>query len=380
MLYIWMPESDGAWKWSLGDDWHIAPTLEQLIRTLADLHVQEALVFFPSQMVQVFSHTLSKSQYQKMGTEAAQYLIEDDLIHSIDQFKILQKFEAPETLHLFAIAQQQLQTLQHALSLLPIQLSGLLPDFLLLQQPASSNIHIASCDGRYLVRASNEQGLAIDDLDLYLSYQLPEQHYQVSGFDIKSLEQFTQQYPDAHFHALSLPWLFDKKLKQHPWNVLPKSKKTSNLSKQWKACAALIAAIVVAQLSYDGLRWVQNKKIADQTAQQAIEQYQSWFGAQGRVSEQNLKSQFESHLRMSQSAETQSLELLSRIGPLLMQQNIVAEKLSFKDKILQLSLKAQSTESLQRLIEQMKQQGLQVELGRVEAISGAAVGEVKVQS
>ena len=380
MLYIWMPESDGAWKWSLGDDWHIAPTLEQLIRTLADLHVQEALVFFPSQMVQVFSHTLSKSQYQKMGTEAVHYLIEDDLIHSIDQFKILQKFEAPETLHLFAIAQQQLQTLQHALSLLPIQLSGLLPDFLLLQQPASDNIHIASCDGRYLVRASNEQGLAIDDLDLYLSYQLPEQHYQVSGFDIRNLEQLTQQYPEAHFHALSLPWLFDKKLKQHPWNVLPKTKKTSNLSKQWKACAALVVAIVVAQLSYDGLRWVQNKKIADQTAQQAIEQYQSWFGAQGRVSEQNLKSQFESHLRMSQSAETQSLELLSRIGPLLMQQNIVAEKLSFKDKILQLSLKAQSTESLQRLIEQMKQQGLQVELGRVEAISGAAVGEVKVQS
>ena len=380
MLYIWMPESDGTWKWSLGNEWQIAPTLEQLIRVVADQQVQDVLVFFPSPMIQVFSHRLSKSQYQKMGAEAAQYLIEDNLIHSIDQFKILQKFEAPETLHLLAIAQQQLQTLQHALSLLPIKLSGLLPDFLLLQIPASSNIHIAACDGQYLVRVSNEQGLAIDDLDLYLSYQLPEQHYQLSGFDTQSFEQLTQQYPDAHFTVLNMPWLFDKKLKQHPWNVLPKTQKTSNLPTQWKACAALVAAIIVAQLSYDALRWAQNKKVADQTAQQAIEQYQSWFGAQGRVSEQNLKSQFESHLRMSQSAETQSLELLSRIGPILMQQNIVAEKLSFKDKILQLSLKAPSTESLQRLIEQMKQQGLQAELGRVEAISGAAVGEVKVQS
>lgn len=380
MLYIWMPEGDGVWKWSYGETWQEAYTLDQLIRALADVQGQDALVFFPSQMTQVFSQTLLKSQYQKMGQEAAQYLIEDALIHSIDQFKILQNFQAPETLHLLAISHQQVQTLQHALNLLPIQIVALLPDFLLLQTPLAQHIHIALCDGRYLIRESNECGLAVDDLSMYLNFQLPDQQYQLSGFESNSLAQLKQQYSDAEFTLIEDPWQLDKKLRQHAWNVWPKSKKTERFPVQWKACAALVAAIIVAQFSYDALRWMQNKKMADQTAQQAVEQYQSWFGAQGRVSEQNLKSQFESHLRQNQRAEIQSLDVLSKVGPLLMQHNIVAENLLFQDKIFKLSLKAQSTEHLQRLIEQMKQQGLDVELGRVEAISGAAKGEVKVQS
>lgn len=380
MLYIWMPERDGAWKWSLGDDWQVVHTLDQLIRDIAHLTVQEALVFFPSEMTQLFVHSLPKAQYQKMGQDAAPYLVEDDLIQSIDQFKILQKFQAPETLHLLAIAHQQVQTLQHALSLLPIRLAGLLPDFLLVQVAEINQIHIQLYEGRYLIRESDMQGRVVDDLDFYLQYQATDQQYQMSGFDAQTLQKFAQQYPEASFSQIDQSWVFDKKLQQHVWNVLPKSRKTSSWSAPWKGCAALLVAIVIAQFTYDALRWGYNKKVADQTAQQAIEQYQSWFGTQGRVSEQNLKSQFESHLRQSKRAQVQGLDLLSRVGPLLMQHNVVAEQLQIQDHMLQLTLKAQTTEQLQALVEQIKQQGLQVELGRVDALSGAAVGEIKVQS
>ncbi len=36
----------------------------------------------------------------------------------------------------------------------------------------------------------------------------------------------------------------------------------------------------------------------------------------------NIKSQFESHLRMSKQGDTQALSLLSRVGPILMQRQI----------------------------------------------------------
>ncbi len=70
------------------------------------------------------------------------------------------------------------------------------------------------------------------------------------------------------------------------------------------------------QFSYDLLRWVKLKKVADRTAEQAIEQYKYWFGPSSRVTEQNIKGTIRSHLRMSQQGDTQALSLLSRVGPI----------------------------------------------------------------
>lgn len=51
------------------------------------------------------------------------------------------------------------------------------------------------------------------------------------------------------------------KTKQHPFNVLPKSKgQERTFSNYWKACAAIVLAIIVVQFSYDLLRWVKLKK------------------------------------------------------------------------------------------------------------------------
>ncbi len=162
---------------------------------------------------------------------------------------------------------------------------------------------------------------------------------------------------------------------------MPKSKgQERTFSNYWKACAAVVLAIIVVQFSYDLLRWVKLKKVADQTAEQAIEQYKYWFGSSsGRVTEQNIKGQFESHLRMSQQGDTQALSLLSRVGPILMQRQILAQQLNYDASILTMALKAKSADDLQALTQQLNQQGFKAELGNVQADGSGAIGVVKIQ-
>ena len=133
------------------------------------------------------------------------------------------------------------------------------------------------------------------------------------------------------------------------------------------------------QLGYDALRWSKLRKVADQTAVQAIDQYKHWFGENTRVTEKNIKSQFESQLRMSQLGDTQALSLLSRVGPILMQKQIVAQQVSYDASTLAMSLKAKSANDLQALAQQLNQQGFQAELGNVQADSVGAIGMVKVK-
>ncbi|MEG2695820.1 MAG: type II secretion system protein GspL, partial [Acinetobacter sp.] len=78
-----------------------------------------------------------------------------------------------------------------------------------------------------------------------------------------------------------------------PFNILPKAKNNTAVSGYWKACMVLFFAALMVQFIYDATRWYKYKKVADQTAIQAVDQYKYWFGQSSRVTEQNLKSQFE---------------------------------------------------------------------------------------
>ena len=138
-------------------------------------------------------------------------------------------------------------------------------------------------------------------------------------------------------------------------------------------------ALLVVQFSYDALRWAKLSKVADQTALIAIDQYKSWFGNTGRVTEQNLRSSFEGNLRASQNANTQALQLLSRVGPILMQHQIVANRVNYDTAILNMDLVAKTTEGLNALVQQLNQQGFKAELGNIQTQGASVVGLVKIQ-
>ena len=379
MLYLWMPEANGVWQWSTGEHWTQADHLEALIQALQPFQGQEAVVFFPSRDVQIMQQTLPKAQYKQLGADGVKYLLEEYTVLPIDAMKVLHHFQQPEQITVLGMANSTLETYLHVLNLLPVKISALLPDFLILPQPELGQTVIGHICGRLLVRETEFLGYSIDDLALYLDYQSAERNYKISNFSaeqMQSIEAFATQAQLESFHY-TVPVL--KKAKQHPFNMLPKAKQDTGLSGYWKACAAVLLGILIVQFSYDALRWSKLKKVADQTAIQAIDQYKYWFGENSRVTEQNIQSQFESHLRLNQSADTQALQLLSRVGPVLMQNQIVANRVSFDANSLNMELNASSAASLQALTQQLNQQGFKVELGNIQPSSTGAVGLVKIQ-
>lgn len=204
-------------------------------------------------------------------------------------------------------------------------------------------------------------------------------HYKVSSLNqdqLSSLEALVTQEQLESFQYV-LPVL--KKPKQHAFNVLPKAKSEGAISGYWKACAAVFLGILVLQFSYDAVRWYQYKKVANQTAAQAVDQFKYWFGQNYPVTEQNIKSQFEGQLRQSQIADTQALQLISRVGPVLMQNQIVAQRINYDASVLSMELKANSSDMLNALTKQLSQQGFKVELGNIQASGTGAIGLVRVQ-
>ncbi|MBJ9984536.1 general secretion pathway protein GspL [Acinetobacter sp. S40] len=379
MLYLWMPEANGAWFWSTGENWLQASSLEQLIHDLQPHQGEETVVFFSSRHIQILQQHMSKTHVKQLGADGVKYLMEEYVTLPIDHMRIVHHFESPDQITIVGVAQSLVETWQHALNLLPIKLVALLPDFLILPVPEQGQVNIAHLHGQTLVRENLYKGMTIDDLAIYLEFQTTETFYHYSNLTPQQLDSLatastleTRQPFDYQFQKIQKP-------KQHPFNILPKAKNETKVSGYWKACIAVLIAVLIVQFSYDALRWYKLKKLANQTATQAVDQYKYWFGANSRVTEQNVKSMFESQLRMSQSGDTTALSLLSRVGPILMQRQIVAQQLSYNAPSLSMSLKAKSANDLQSLTQQLNQQGFKAELGNVQADGAGAIGTVKVQ-
>ncbi|MCH7312495.1 type II secretion system protein GspL [Acinetobacter sp. ANC 4805] len=379
MLYIWMPETNGTWYWSAGENWLQAHSLEQLIQDLQAHNGKEAVVYFPSRNAQVLQQPMTKAHYKQLGQEGVKYLLEEYVTLPIDHMKVVHHFQNDQ-LNVMGVAQSTIETWQHALSLLPIQIAAFLPDLLILPTPEKNQVVIVNLYDHLLIRESEWSGNSVDDLGLFLEFQTPETQYKLANLNSSELASVLAASSQDQYTEFSYQFQPLLKAKQHPFNVLPKSKNAEvQWSGYWKASALVLFAVILVQLGYDALRWSKLKKVADQTAVQAVDQYKYWFGENSRVTEQNIKSQFESQLRMSQLGDTQALSLLSRVGPILMQKQIIAQQVNYDASTLAMSLKAKSADDLQGLTQQLNQQGFQAELGNVQADSVGAIGVVKVK-
>ncbi|RLZ08103.1 general secretion pathway protein GspL [Acinetobacter sp. 2JN-4] len=383
MLYIWMPETNGTWYWSTGENWLQANSLEQLIQDLQVHSGKEAVIYFPSRNAQMLQQPMTKTHYKQLGPEGVKYLLEEYVTLPIDHMKVVHHFHQDQ-LNILGVAQSTIETWQHALSLLPIEIVAFLPDFLILPEPEANpennQVVLVNLYDHLLVRENTWLGNSVDDLGLFLEFQPTETQYQFANLNTNQLDQLASVSSREQRTEFSYQFHQIPRAKQHPFNVFPKARNTDiQWSGYWKAAAVVFMAVIIVQLGYDALRWSKLKKVADQTALQAVDQYKYWFGENSRVTEQNIKSQFESQLRMSRLGDAQALSLLSRVGPILMQNQIVAQQMSFDASVLSMALKANSANALQTLVQQLNQQGFQAELGNVQADSVGAIGTVKVK-
>lgn len=380
MLYLWMPEANGVWQWSRGDDWTKSSSLEQLIQDIKLYQGEEAVVFFPSREVQILQQKFNKTQYKQLGADGLKYLLEEYVILPIDQMKVFSHFQQPDQVSVLGINQYAVTTMQHSLSLIPVKIVSMLPDFLILPVPEVGQSILANINGQLLVRENEFLGNSIDDLGLYLDFADPNKIYKYSGLtDEQAVSLFAVTTTDRR-DEFNDQFVEIKKPKQHPYNVLPKAKQeNTGVSRYWQACAILLVALIVTQLSYDALRWFKLKKVADQTALIAVDQYKKWFPNEQRITEESVERQFKNKLALSQAANTQALQLLSRVGPILMQHQIIANRVNYDSAILNMDLVAKSSDSLQVLVKQLNEQGFKAELGNVQTQGSSVIGLVKIQ-
>ena len=380
MLYLWMPEANGVWQWSRGSDWTKSSTLEQLIQDIKLYQGEEAVVFFPSREVQILQQKFSKTQYKQLGVDGVKYLLEEYVILPIDQMKVFSYFQQPDQVSILGIHQYAVTTMQHSLSLIPLKIVSLLPDFLMLPAPEAGQTILANINGQLLVREGEFLGNSIDDISVYLDFADREKNYLYSGLtDEQAVSLFAIATADQR-EPFDYQFSEIKKTKQHPYNVLPKAKQANQgVSRYWQACAVLVVVLIIAQLSYDALRWIKLKKVADQTALIAVDQYKKWFPNEQLITEESVERQFKNKLALSQSANTQALQLLSRVGPILMQHQIIASRVNYDTAVLNMDLVAKNAEGLQTLVTQLNQQGFKAELGNVQTQGASVVGLVKIQ-
>ncbi len=94
----------------------------------------------------------------------------------------------PEQITVLGVAKHSIETYLHVLSLLPVKISALLPDFLILPQPEAGQTVIGNICGRLLVRESEFLGYSVDDLALYLDYQTAERNYKITNFSAEQMQ------------------------------------------------------------------------------------------------------------------------------------------------------------------------------------------------
>ena len=70
-----------------------------------------------------------------MGNDGIKYLLEEYVVLPVDTMKVLHHFQQPDQISIMGIANSTVETLQHALNLIPVKVTALLPDFLVLPVP-----------------------------------------------------------------------------------------------------------------------------------------------------------------------------------------------------------------------------------------------------
>lgn len=378
MLYIWLPEQQQSWLWKMDDQpWQMATSIEQLIQMVQPLYShQEAIVFFPAQMALYYQQDLPSQAYRALRQQGLAYLLEEYSIEPIEHLTVFHHYRQ-QHIEMMAVGKSLIETLQHSLQLLPWKIQALLPDFLILPPPAADQANIAQIFDRQIIRTANYQGWTLEDVELLptLTTAKTLNIYSVREEFAQDIAKYCAAQTIEQISSLPEPG----NLKHHAFNILWVQKKSAAISKYWQACAAILLLAIAVQVIFDGLRWFKYRQLANHTAQLAITQYQQWFPQETRVSEQNLTALFKAKLRSNPTADMQALQLISRVGSVLQQSHLQAQQVQYQDRQLSLQLLAKNSNDLEKLTQQLKQQGLNVQLGSIQNQGSQVLGMVKVQ-
>ena len=406
MIHIWLPTQHAAlrlWQqttqtWQTADDWQTLATLANL-QTTQSAKLQ-ACLYFPSVNLLTIQPTLSASQLNTLGDTGRRYLFEDISIGSVEdlQVKIQPTATNSELPALFGLHAADIHSWINAASLAGIEISALVPDFLLLPTidtridtrvdtsintstntratetratPTTSAVYYQDADTQ-LLKLHTYHGMAVSFLPLVLTKLPMLETLYLTGFHDETVAQQLASMPNLSIESSELLPTPIKDPVRHFFNFATIKGKTT-LAPYAKVIALVTVCALLTAFMVDALRWYYYNQAQKQAATLLAQQYAQWFPNEPLSSKLTLQRQLSGKLTTQQSATPNLLQTLSSIQPVLQQYQLTAKQLNFQNNHLQLQLLSSSADSLNKAVNEMVNKGIKAKLGSVDAAIPAAM-------
>ena len=382
MLYLWMPEGDGPWRWCNDAGarqglWQTAENWEALLSQTELETATQACVFFPTAAALQGEYRLSRQQVRQLGAGGIRFLLEDFATVAVEQLEVRSFHQLPDQLFVLAVPVSVRDGWLNALGLGRWRIDALLPDFLLLPQPDPAMPSLYCSTQQQLLRQGSYSGMAIDDPQLALprlkhvtAMQLigqPDEHWQAA-----------LDHADIRVVPVADPCRPPPMPQRHPFNLVS-AKPVAAFQGYWKAVALVMLTLFASRVLYDGLSGYRYQQVAQTVRKQAEQQYRMWFPGE-RITA-NLRRQVEGHRQVAPQTDPVALKLIARIGPLLGQSTLIKlTQLNFTGQALELTLDADNLAALEQFKSQLVTQGLQAQLGTVSPAGQRVNGLIRINA
>lgn len=360
---------------ALNDEQAAAPTSGAKRAKRSKGKASTVRVYFPTLLLAQVKETIERAQYQKLGSAGVAYLLENHVLGSVDKLSV-KSTPADNSAYISALELSVIEQIQNSLALIGLQLEMLLPDFLLLPVPSRHDHAFVYHDEQTTVmRISEQQGVAVDDMALTLSKLGNITQIQVLG-DAQQLQTELIDCP-VLVNSANLDMLKPSAVTRHWLDMLPQQA-SAQLSPYWRAVAAVAVLALFSILVFDGLRIYHYKTLEKSYQAQTYKQFSHWFSGQRPPAD--IRREIESMTQRSEQTQGSLFELLSSVSPLLKQSGFEAKRVAYSGDSLDISLSASNINELQTLVKKMQAQGIKANLGNVATVESSVEGVVSISA
>lgn len=388
MIHLWLPITQGDIRIFHDSQWHRYDNWESLSKALQvyDLGKSPVCLYIPTVNVTQIRESMTRQQLRQLGDAGVNYLLEDYVLGNVDDLYVRHVMPNDAEVILTGISKHVVEQYKQSLSLVNLDITAILPDYVLLDTPKRVGEASVFADGvTNLVRldehAGNYAGNSPEEMALMAAKLPMVESYNVIGGAGHEVTQALEQH-DAltNINVGSLTPVAQPE--RHELNLNPKVKR-AGLPTYWKVVASVAAVALLTILTYDGLRIWQYQKLEKSYQAQVLKQYKQWFPNERPPVD--LKKAIASKTSAGTEQGNALFSLMSSVSPLLKQSGLAANRISFQNSTstdasgaLEISLNASNINDLQTLVNKMTAQGINAQLGNVTPVASNVEGIIKV--
>ena len=421
MLHVWLRAQHSplaVWhedvqRWEVVEGWQQLQAIYGSYKTNAQ---KTLCLYFPSSHVLQVDTDFNTAQLKQLGINGKQYLFEEMSLTPVEQLAIRQISHADHH-QLYALAQSDVESWQQSAKLVGMNITALLPDFLLLPTPeegAGQQVTLYQDTQTMILRQSLRLGMAVSylpliferfphltEVNLLPSIESSDGASNLSASDniidafngtIESNRHVDLQKPLTQLsamaqtaaliteHQLLLTTLTTTPIplenpERHGLNFFVKST-DSQLSPYLRVAIMVALSALVLQMATDGVQWYQYNNATVATKSEIAKQYQSWFADEPLSARTKLQVQLQPKLNSDSQTPASHMAALARISPLIKQSSLHAQALVMQPSSLSFTLIAPDRDSLDRFTSTLAAQGLNAKL---EQVNGSEEGQFSGQ-